>query len=306
MKLLPNREYQSILVLSTLNKYLYYRIFSGGFVTEAFGLYGLTRISYFRNDGNTIPRKAIMKQSALFPLHLILLLAASMQMPLFASERITGIISPGINDYITQELSPAGGDTVVIYKDEEDTPPAKVSLLPERLSILESAFWGERGMMRTFNRFALTPENRKNELELRRTMLSIHQIGGFVTLGAMLTTCYFGQKIIDGRRDLGDTKETLAGLTVLSYAVTAAFSLLSPPPMLRRDEASTITTHKLLAWVHIAGMVLTPILADGIASEGKRGAPGTGTIDLKKAHFHQVAGYLTTAVFAAALLTVTF
>lgn len=205
---------------------------------------------------------------------------------------------------------PANTDTIPaatnqVYDDEDSTAqPVQAKLLPDNLSFIERSFWGEHGLFRSTGLAPLTPESRKAELGLRRTMLTAHQIGGFVTLAAMLTTCYYGQRVIDGRRDLGDTKSTLAGITVLSYSVTGLLALLSPPPMLRRDEQSTTTTHKLLAWAHVAGMILTPILANNIHER----APGTHKQiwNMDKAHFHQVSGYITTALFTAAMITVTF
>jgi hypothetical protein len=80
--------------------------------------------------------------------------------------------------------------------------------------------------------------------------------------------------------------------------VTGLLSVLSPPPLIRRDETSTTTIHKTLAWVHAAGMILTPILGLAI---NKR---GTSISD--KAHYHQIAAYITTAVFAASMIIITF
>lgn len=208
-----------------------------------------------------------------------------------------------ISGRVNTDTIPAAASQV--YDDEDSTAqPVQAKLLPDNLSFIERSFWGEHGLFRSTGLAPLTPESRKAELGLRRTMLTAHQIGGFVTLAAMLTTCYYGQRVIDGRRDLGDTKSTLAGITVLSYSVTGLLALLSPPPMLRRDEQSTTNTHKLLAWAHVAGMILTPILANNIHER----APGTHKQiwNMDKAHFHQVSGYITTALFTAAMLTVTF
>lgn len=186
-----------------------------------------------------------------------------------------------------------GGDTLTI-------PQTKRKLLPDNMSIMEKGLWGERGVLRSIGLAPeLSPEVRKSELGLRRTMLSVHQISGFVTFGLMLATSYYGQKIIDGNRQYSDTKETLAGLTIGSYIFTGLLSILSPPPMIRRDdESSTTTLHKTLAWIHAAGMIITPILASYISSHRE--------FNTDKAHVHQIAGYLTTAVFGLSLAVVTF
>ena len=159
--------------------------------------------------------------------------------------------------------------------------------------------WGEEGL---FRKIGLVPplsrEERKNELELRRIMLTAHQIGGFTTLGLMVTSAYFGQRVIDGRRDLGDVHQGFVEATIAAYSLTALLAVLSPPPFIRRDEASTTTLHKTLAWIHVAGMIITPILGSMIG--------GRRHFNVDKAHYHQVAGYLTTAVFATSLIVITF
>ncbi len=176
----------------------------------------------------------------------------------------------------------------------------KPKLLPKNISFAENFLWGENGFFRKIGIASpLTPEVRKSELEVRRTMLTAHQIGGFATLGFMVAAAYYGQRVIDGKRNLGDTHQTFVGLTIYSYTLTGLLAILSPPPLIRRDEEeSTTTIHKTLAWLHVAGMILTPILGSYIG--------GHRSFNIDKAHVHQIAGYLTTAVFAASLIVVTF
>lgn len=178
----------------------------------------------------------------------------------------------------------------------------KPKLLPDKMSFLERRLWGEKGLVRGIGLSSpLSPEVRKHELDVRRFMLTAHQIGGFTTLGLMLATCYFGQKIIDGgvdgRRDYESTKKTLVAATITSYSLTALLSVLSPPPLIRRDESSTVTLHKTLAWFHVAGMIVTPILGSLINTNR--------TFNMDKAHYHQIAGYITTAIFATAMIVIT-
>jgi hypothetical protein len=178
----------------------------------------------------------------------------------------------------------------------------KPKLLPDKMSFFERGLWGENGFMRGIGLASpLTLEVRKYELEVRRTMLTAHQIGGFATLGLMLATCYYGQRIIDGgvqgRRDFETTKKTLVAATITSYSLTALLSVLSPPPLIRRDESSTTTIHKFLAWFHFAGMIVTPILGSLINTDR--------AFHMDKAHYHQVAGYITTAIFTSAMIVIT-
>jgi len=184
-------------------------------------------------------------------------------------------------------------------------------LLPNNLGIIESILWSENGVMRTTGIAPLTPENRKAELGWRRTMLTTHQIGGFVTLGSMIATVFYGQKVLDGKNDLRGVHETLAGITVASYMATGTLALLTPPPQIRRDEWNTVSTHKLFSWIHFSGMIATPLLADLAAerSNSQQENPiksGLTSSEKKKLRFHQISAYITTAAFAAALITVTF
>jgi len=189
--------------------------------------------------------------------------------------------------------SAAGGN-------EDSLPPPRVhSLLPTNISFMEKALWGQEGFMRTSGIVPqLTPEERAKELGVRRTMLSLHQIGGFTSLGLMLVTAYFGQRVIDDTRSrsLRNDHQTFVAATIATYSATGVLAILSPPPLIRRDEVSTTTIHKTLAWVHAIGMIVTPILGSMI---GRR-------TDAQKAHIHQIAGYFTTATYAASMITVTF
>jgi hypothetical protein len=185
----------------------------------------------------------------------------------------------------------------------DSLPPApKPRLLPTSMSFLERALWDEDGFLRNVGIISpLTPETRKNELALRRTMLSIHQIGGFVTLGLMGAAVWYGQHALDhpAVKTYRSMHQTFVTATIISYSATGLMAVLAPPPLIRRDEVSTTTIHKTLAWVHFAGMVLTPILGASL----HRGR----VIDYGQlARFHQISAYVTTATFAAAMIVITF
>jgi hypothetical protein len=169
-------------------------------------------------------------------------------------------------------------------------------LQPENMSVVERALWDDNGFFRAVGLASpLTPEARKSELSLRRGMLTAHQIGGFVTVGLMGTAAYFGQKVIDGHVEYRRNHKLFVRATITSYSVTALLALLSPPPMIRRDEVSTTTIHKALAWVHVAGMILTPILGASINRHAS---------DSQRAHFHQVSAYVTMTALAASMITI--
>ena len=203
-----------------------------------------------------------------------------------------------IADTTIEENSPEG-DTLV----QEEKP----KLLPDKISFGEKLFWGESGVFRGLGIASpLTPEVRKHELTVRRAMLTMHQIGGFLALASMIGTAWTGQQTIDhpNNRALRNAHQQFVLTTIITYSLTASLSILSPPPLIRRDDGGgTTAIHKTLAWFHVAGMILTPILGSMVSQRGVKGSLG---INIDKAHFHQYAGYITTAIFAASMIVITF
>jgi hypothetical protein len=188
-------------------------------------------------------------------------------------------------------------DRDVALADSFPRPKVR-KLLPDNISWMEKGLWGENGFLRSAGLASpLTPESRTSELGLRRGMLVAHQIGGFVTLGLMASAAYSGQKIIDGNIGYRPYHQAFVAGTIATYSITGLLAVLSPPPMIRRDEISTTTIHKTLAWVHAAGMIITPILGSMISRRSS---------STQKEHIHQLAGYITLATYTAALVTVTF
>lgn len=191
----------------------------------------------------------------------------------------------------------AGAAVAAAGQDTAKAPAAGVAvkdpLLPEIMSPGEKLMWGEHGWMRAIAGLPLNEESREKEMGIRRTMLTLHQVGGYVTLASMIATAFAGQMIINGHESYEDIKAPLAWTTVGLYFSTAALSLLSPPPVIRRPGFSSLTVHKALAWVHFSGMIITPILGTLIEDEHKVRI------------FHQTSGYITTAAFAGAMLSIT-
>jgi|GEM_PF-1346531 len=184
--------------------------------------------------------------------------------------------------------------------------PRAPKLLPDNLTIFESVLWGSGGLFRGFS--PLTPEARRRELDFRRTMLSTHQVLGFATLALMTASVVFGQILLNDYEALRfeealrnrQTHRTLSIITFGTYMSTAAMSTFAPPPLIRRDEWNTVSTHKLFAIFHFSGMVAQPILA--IMASNSRDLEQIRT--LRRAH--QIVGYFTLAALAAAMLTLTF
>lgn len=208
-------------------------------------------------------------------------------------------------------IDPACSAPIELLQDDSTQAKPHIKLLPDHLSPMESILWGEHGVMRSTGILPLTPGARKTELSVRRTMLTAHQIGGFITIGLFIPTLILGQQNINMwngvaagtrayDRDLDNRHRNIAMLTWGTYMTTAALSIFSPPPLIRRDEGGTTSIHKTLAWIHFTGMIAIPIL----------GALGSSRRDFNSAKgyrtAHQIVAYTSAAALTASMIVMTF
>jgi hypothetical protein len=169
------------------------------------------------------------------------------------------------------------------------------ALLPDKMMITQRILWGERGLMRNFNSFELTPTKRQSELKIRRIMLVSHQALGFATLAGMIAQGINGTRLYNGNTNAMETHESIAMGINIGYFTTASLSLFSPPKMLdERKGYSSIKLHKLLAIIHFSGMITTNILAQQLE----------GNPDLRP--YHRAAAFTTFGAFAASMIVIKF
>jgi len=185
----------------------------------------------------------------------------------------------------------------------------KQSLLPEGMGLIRRSLWGEHGAMRKFNFFELTTDKRERELIVRRRMLQSHQALGFVALGGMVSSCISGQLLINSRNGDNSLKlktwhDASVTTTMVAYGATALMQLLAPPPVIIRKNKgwSNMKAHRTLAYLHFSGMVLTPLA--GRMIYGSVSLQNNASDKLR--NFHQVSGYITTALFAGAVIVMKF
>jgi hypothetical protein len=169
------------------------------------------------------------------------------------------------------------------------------ALLPTKIIITQRILWGKKGLMRNFNYFKLTPEKRQKELKLRRSMLVLHQVMGFATLGGMVAQGIVGARLYNGNSSLKDTHESLAAAVNFGYFTTASLSLFAPPKLLNeRKGYSSIKLHKSLAIIHLSAMIATNILAGQLESHS----------NLRP--YHRAAAYTAFGAFAASMIVLKF
>ena len=165
------------------------------------------------------------------------------------------------------------------------------SLLPNRMIFTQRALWGNNGLLRKVGIFPLNVEQREKELKLRRSMLKIHQVIGYLTLAGMVTQGFLGGKLYNNwERGLYNTHKTVGNLTSISYFTGAGLSLFSPPPLINKKSKgfSSIKAHKYLASVHFSAMLATNIFKN------------------RNKQIHKISAYTAVGSFAAAVLVFNF
>ena len=169
-------------------------------------------------------------------------------------------------------------------------------IAPKKMLFTQQLIWGNNGIFK--NRYGSTQdlvERRKIDLRIRRKMLQLHQIGGFVTLGGMVAQGIIGSKLYTGSYKLKETHEKLGAAVNLSYGFTAINGLFTPPSTFKRDKKLTsIRLHKWLAIAHMSGMIATNILGTQIENN----------VALKP--YHRAAAYTSFFSLAAAMVVIKF
>jgi len=133
-------------------------------------------------------------------------------------------------------------------------------------------------------------------LDKRSHMLKIHQRLGLLTLIPMIATIFAGGGAgAHGSTSARDLHGALGLVTAGMYITTASYAIGAPsvPGMKVRGP---IRVHKALAWVHGAGMILTPILGAMARAQLDRGEKVHGI-----AAAHSAVADVTVAAYAAAI-----
>lgn len=144
-------------------------------------------------------------------------------------------------------------------------------------------------------------------LGVRRKMLELHQLGGFLTLAGLTLTVTFGQiNYLDKYAGGGDSGRfykahqfTAIGTAVI-FGATGLLALFAPSPTDKPLRLDTSTLHKLAMSIATAGMLAQIILGPFTASK-----EGT-TAQRNYALAHQIIGYTTLVATAAGFTVLTF
>ena len=137
--------------------------------------------------------------------------------------------------------------------------------LPENMPLHTKLLWGESGL---FRKIKLAPETRQKELQLRVKMLQLHQKIALGSLGAFFYQSYLGKQMVDGNYKYYDLHSSMSKVVWSSYMTSAALSYFAPPGMKYSKKLSSMKIHRLLSWVHFAGMASIPFLGYNIHNSG--------------------------------------
>jgi len=166
--------------------------------------------------------------------------------------------------------------------------------LPKNMPLHTKILWGENGIIR---KIKFAPETRQKELQLRVKMLQLHQKIALGSLGAFFYQSYLGKQLVDGNYDNYDLHSKMSKVVWSAYMTSAGLSYFAPPGMRYTKKLSSIKVHKLLSWVHFAGMACIPWLGYNISNK-------SNTHERDKAiKLHQNVAYTTlfTMSFSALL-----
>ena len=165
--------------------------------------------------------------------------------------------------------------------------------LPENMPLHTKLLWGESGL---FRKIKLAPETRQKELQLRVKMLQLHQKLAMGSLGAFFYQSYLGQQLVNGNyEEYYDLHSKMSKVVWSAYMTSAALSYFAPPGLKYSKKINSMKIHRLLSWVHFAGMASIPFLGYNISKSN----------DYDKAvRLHQNVAYMTLFTMSlSALLT---
>lgn len=150
-------------------------------------------------------------------------------------------------------------------------------------------------------------EQIQRALLLRRKMLTIHQVTGFVLLASITTTVVLGQlNYHDKYGGGGDSGKYITAHEVSAFTTTAIFAgggllaLFAPSPIDSPTRLSTSTLHKTAMAVATAGMLAEVVL--GVMSAHNEGQLSQRNYALA----HQINGYVTLGAVATGFAVLTF
>lgn len=139
-------------------------------------------------------------------------------------------------------------------------------------------------------------------LDKRSHMLKLHQRYGLIATVPLIATVLAGGSAAGHDSSAGSRNVHAAlGITTATLYSISAYYAIAAPRIPGVQTKGNIRLHKALAWVHGAGMILTPLLGDVAYEQRKRGEKVHGI-----ASAHGGVAIATVVAYGAAILTESF
>jgi hypothetical protein len=145
------------------------------------------------------------------------------------------------------------------------------------------------------------------QLGRRRTMLQLHQLGGYATMATLTAAVVLGQvNYLDKYGGGGDTGRWMTPHAIAAFTAAGVFTatgllaLFAPSPLEKPSRVDTVTLHRIAMAVATAGMVAQVVLGPITAS--KEGQLSQRDFALA----HQIVGYTTLVATYTGFLVLTF
>jgi hypothetical protein len=145
------------------------------------------------------------------------------------------------------------------------------------------------------------------DLARRRTMLQLHQLGGYATMATVTAAVVLGQiNYLDKYGGGGDTGRWITPHAIAAFTAAGVFTatgllaVLAPSPLEKPLRIDTATLHKIAMAVATAGIVAQVVLGPITAS--KEGQLSQRDFALA----HQIVGYTTLVATYTGFLVLTF
>ncbi len=172
-----------------------------------------------------------------------------------------------ITYFTVLSLNAQKNDTITNNQEDIDllndlSDKSEVKLLPDKFLFTQKILWGQKGLMRNFKAFELTPENRTKELKIRGYFFKAHQTLGMLTSAGMIAQGIIGSQLYNGKENLRDLHEGVATGVNILYFTTASLALFAPPKIVPEHKGySSIKIHRALAIIHLSSMIATNVLS---------------------------------------------
>lgn len=144
----------------------------------------------------------------------------------------------------------------------------------------------------------------QKRLDRRSHMLKTHQRLGLITAAPLIATLIVASGAKEKKDGTDSTSgrqlhATLGGITAGLYLTTASFAVFAPKAPEGTKVRGPIRLHRMLAWVHGPGMILTPVLGAIAFHQREQGQKVHGI-----AQAHGAAAVVTGIAYGLAIATV--